>query len=82
MRAFNAAGTPSPASATVTRPHAADTTAPSAPVVSGSATGPSAIQLTWPASTDDSNYVSYNVDVDGRPWKHMLPATHDDDATS
>jgi chitinase len=50
-----------------------DTTPPSVPVVSGTAISPSSLQLTWPASTDDSNYVSYNVDLDGAPWKHMLP---------
>ena len=43
------------------------------PVVSGSAVSPSSLQLTWTPSTDDSNHVSYNVDLDGRPWKHMLP---------
>ena len=73
VRAFNAAGTASPASEPLTVRTLRDTTAPSVPVVSGSATSPSEILLTWSASTDNSNYVSYNVDLDGRPWIHMLP---------
>jgi chitinase len=78
VRAFNAAGTASPASEPLTARTLRDTTAPSVPVVSGSATSPSEILLTWSASTDNSNYVSYNVDLDGRPWIHMLPG---DDTT-
>jgi chitodextrinase len=73
VRSFNAAGTASAASALLTVRTLRDTTAPSVPVVSGSPMSPSSIQLTWPASTDNSNSVSYNVDLDGRPWVHMLP---------
>ena len=73
VRAFNAAGTASAASAPVTVRTLRDTTAPSVPVVSGFAYSPSEVQLNWPASTDNSNYVSYNVDLDGGPWPHMLP---------
>jgi chitodextrinase len=78
VRAFNAAGTASPASEPLTARTLRDTAAPSVPVVSGRATSPSEIQLTWSASTDNSNYVSYNVDLDGGPWIHMLPG---DDTT-
>lgn len=78
VRAFNAAGTASPASEPLTARTLRDTTAPSVPVVSGGATSPSEILLTWSASTDNSNYVSYNVDLDGGPWVHMLPG---DDTT-
>ena len=73
VRAFNAAGTPSATSAPLTVRTLRDTTAPSVPVVSGFAYSPSEVQLNWPASTDNSNYVSYNVDLDGRFWPHMLP---------
>jgi chitodextrinase len=73
VRAFNAAGTASAPSAPVTVRTLRDTTAPSVPVVSGFAYSPSEVQLNWPASSDDSNYVSYNVDLDGRFWPHMLP---------
>ena len=75
VRAFNAAGTPSAPSAPHTTRTAKDTTAPSTPVPTGSATSPSSLHLSWPASTDDANAVSYNVDLDGRPWKHMLPTS-------
>jgi chitodextrinase len=73
VRAFNAAGTPSAASAPLTARTLRDTSAPSVPELSGVASSPSEILLTWTASTDNSNYVSYNVDVDGAPWVHMLP---------
>jgi chitodextrinase len=73
VRAINAAGTMSAPSAPLTVRTLRDTTAPSVPVVSGFAYSPSEVQLNWPASTDDSNYVSYNVDLDGKPWPHMLP---------
>jgi chitodextrinase len=43
------------------------------PVVSAAAVSPSEVVLTWPASADNSNYVSYNVDLDGEFWPHMLP---------
>ena len=75
VRAVNAAGTASAWSAPLAVRTPADTTAPSAPVVSGSATNASSIRLSWPASTDDSNYVSYNVELDGSPSKHMLPVS-------
>lgn len=75
VRAFNAAGTPSAPSAPHTTRTAKDTTAPSTPVTTGSATSPSSLHLSWPASTDDANASSYNVDLDGRPWKHMLPTS-------
>jgi chitodextrinase len=73
VRAFNAAGTASAASAPLTVRTLRDTAAPSVPVVSGFAYSPSEVQLNWPASADNSNYVSYNVDLDGKPWPHMLP---------
>ncbi len=73
VRAFDAAGTASPPSAPVTVRTLGDTTAPSVPVVSGFAYSPSEVQLNWPASTDNSNSVSYNVDLDDRFWPHMLP---------
>jgi hypothetical protein len=63
----------SAASAPVTGRTLADTTAPSVPVVSGFAYSPSELQLNWTPSIDDSNYVSYNVDLEGRFWPHMLP---------
>jgi chitodextrinase len=73
VRAINATGTMSAPSAPVTGRTLRDTTAPSVPVVSGFAYSPSEVQLNWTASTDDSNYVSYNVNLDGKPWPHMLP---------
>ncbi len=73
VRAINAAGTMSGPSAPLTVRTLRDTTVPSVPVVSGFAYSPSEVQLNWPASTDDSNYVSYNVDLNGKPWPHMLP---------
>jgi fibronectin type 3 domain-containing protein len=75
VRAVNAAGTASAWSAPITVRTPADTTAPSAPAVTVSDVGFSSARLSWPASTDDSSYVSYNVYVNGKPSPHMLPAS-------
>jgi len=56
---------------TVTTP--ADTTPPTAPVLSGSVLGPSQVSLTWTASRDDSEWWSptYRVLLNGSPSPHV-----------
>jgi chitodextrinase len=56
---------------TVTTP--ADTTPPTAPVLSGSVLGPSQVSLTWTASTDESQWwsPSYRVLLNGSPSPHV-----------
>jgi chitodextrinase len=50
---------------TVTTP--ADTTPPSAPVVSLAGANPTEVSLTWTASTDDGFHIRYQVFVNGSP---------------
>jgi chitodextrinase len=74
VRAFNDAGTASAPSAPITARTLRDTTAPSVPAgLTGTAVSPSEIVLTWTPSSDDSNYISYNVDLGDEFWPHMLP---------
>jgi chitodextrinase len=56
---------------TVTTP--ADTTPPTAPVLSGSVLGPSQVSLSWTASTDDTQWwsLTYAVFVNGSPAAHV-----------
>ena len=73
---------------TVTTPQ--DTTAPTAPALSGSVRGPSQVSLTWTRSTDDhSDFVGYRIFANGAQvtehvnWygetsvvlRHLTPAT-------
>lgn len=47
----------------------ADTTPPSTPVVQAVVHGPSQVQLTWAASTDNRNYCcSYSINMNGGPF--------------
>ncbi|HEX2862008.1 MAG TPA: fibronectin type III domain-containing protein [Lacunisphaera sp.] len=52
---------------------ATDTVAPTAPVVSARALSPGMMEVTWTPSTDDNGYVGYNVYLNGKPARSMLP---------
>jgi chitodextrinase len=65
--AVDRSGNKSTKSNTVSATTPADTTAPSAPVVSVAGVNPSEVSLTWTASTDDGPYVFYQVFVNGSP---------------
>lgn len=51
----------------------ADNVAPTAPVVSARALSPGMMEVTWTQAMDDNGYVGYNVYVDGKPARSMLP---------
>jgi chitodextrinase len=72
VRALNSVGQ-SAWSAPVSGTTVADTEAPTAPVATGTAVGPSRLRISWTASTDNLGYVGYNVYLDGRPAHNMLP---------
>jgi chitodextrinase len=65
--AVDGSGNRSSASNEVTASTPADTTAPTAPVVSLAGANPAEIALAWSASTDDGPFVLYQVYVNGRP---------------
>jgi len=65
--AVDGSGNTSPKSNTVTVTTPADTTAPTAPVLSLDDVNPTEISLEWTASHDDGPYVLYQVFVDGSP---------------
>jgi chitodextrinase len=71
--AFDNVGNRSANSNTVTVTTPADTTPPTAPVLSGSVLGPSQVSLTWTASTDDQQWwsLSYRVLLNGSPSPHV-----------
>jgi len=71
--AFDNTGNRSANSNTLTVTTPADTTPPTAPVLSGSVLGPSQVSLTWTASTDDQQWwsLSYRVLVNGSPAAHV-----------
>jgi chitodextrinase len=52
-----------------------DTTAPTAPVVTATAVSAGMMEVTWTPATDDNGYVGYNVYLDGRPARSMLPSS-------
>jgi chitin-binding protein len=71
--AFDKSGNRSANSNTLTVTTPADTTPPTAPVLSGSVLGPSQVSLTWTASTDESQWwsVSYRILLNGSPATHV-----------
>jgi predicted phage tail protein len=71
--AFDKSGHRSANSNTLTVTTPADTTPPTAPVLSGSVLGPSQVSLTWTASTDESQWwsVSYRILLNGSPATHV-----------
>ena len=74
VRAANPLHQYSPWSAPLTAGTILDTQAPSVVTgVSGTVLSPGSVRLTWAASTDDLSPVGYNVEVDGRPARGMLP---------
>jgi chitodextrinase len=73
VKSTNASGQSSPWSAPLVASTLVDTQAPTVPVASATALGPGRVQVTWTASTDDLSWVGYNVEVDGRPARSMLP---------
>jgi chitodextrinase len=66
--AVDAAGNKSKNSNTVSATLPADTTPPTAPVLSVSDVGPTHVSLTWTASIDDGPYVWYQVYLNGSPY--------------
>lgn len=71
--AFDAAGNRSANSNMLTVTTPADSTPPTAPVLSGSVLGPSQVALTWTAATDESQWwsPSYTVSMNGSPAAHV-----------
>lgn len=71
--AFNSSGNRSANSNTLTVTTLADTTPPTAPVLSGSVLSPSQVRLTWTASTDDTQWwsLTYRLFVNGSPATHV-----------
>jgi chitodextrinase len=71
--AFDRSGNKSANSNTVTVTTQADTTPPTAPVLSGSVLSPSQVRLNWTASTDDTQWwsLTYQVFVNGSPASHV-----------
>ena len=71
--AIDKSGNRSANSNTLTVTTQADTTPPTAPVLSGSVLGPSQVSLTWTASTDDTQWwsLTYSVLVNGSPAAHV-----------
>ena len=71
--AFDKSGNRSANSNTVTVTTPADSTPPTAPVLSGSVLGPSQVSLTWTASRDDIEWwsPSYRVLLNGSPAAHV-----------
>jgi acid phosphatase type 7 len=66
VSAFDAAGNESGRSDPATATTPSDTTPPSAPTnVTATASGPSQVNLTWLASTDDVGVASYQIDRNG-----------------
>jgi hypothetical protein len=65
--AVDGSGNKSQKSNTVTATMLADTTPPSAPVLSLVDVSPTEVSLQWTASTDDGPYLSYQVYVNGSP---------------
>ncbi|NLF76483.1 MAG: fibronectin type III domain-containing protein [Chloroflexi bacterium] len=71
--AIDKSGNQSPKSNTLTVTTPADTTPPTAPVLSGSVLGPSQVSLTWTAATDENQWwsLTYAVWVNGNPAAHV-----------
>jgi hypothetical protein len=65
--AVDGSGNKSTKSNTVSATTPADTTAPSAPILSLAGVNPTEVSLTWTASTDDGPYLFYEVFVNGSP---------------
>jgi chitinase len=71
--AIDKSGNRSANSNTVTVTTPADTTPPTAPVLSGTVVGPSQVSLTWTASRDETDWwsPSYRVLLNGSPSPHV-----------